>query len=456
MVTMTTLAPTDEPDGAARIAGLDVLRGLAILGILFMNIPDMGASLWVMFSGDLTHVGWTAADRIAWFLREILATGTARCLLEMLFGAGMVILTDRAAQAAAGRWAVLRAYWWRSLVLFLFGVVHVFVLLWPGDILHTYGLAAMIAVLFRRLKPGWLLGIGLLMALTQLGGGGYGYYQATATRAAADAIEAKQAAGRPISAAERETLAEQEKRRAERAKDRAENDARVVAEDKARAAATGSFATWADAAWDAIIWMESRGFELLFVWEAASTMLIGAALYKWGVLQGRRSRSFYWRLTTIAYAVGLGSRTVGALDQMRMDGAPSIIWSLAEVARIATTLGHVGLVYLLLATAAGSRVLRTFEAAGRTALTLYILQTIACLWILYPPFALGLYGQQGWAAMMLTALAVNLGLLWLANWYVSRFAVAPVEWAWRSLVERRWLAFARRGIKAAPTDVVPA
>lgn len=110
----------------------------------------------------------------------------------------------------------------------------------------------------------------------------------------------------------------------------------------------------------------------------------------------------------------------------------------------------------MIATAAGARLLRPFEAAGRTALTLYILQTVICLWVIYPPFALGHYGSQGWAAMMLTAAAVNAGLLVFANWYVRRFTVAPVEWAWRSLVERRRLPFGRKAAKPLVGDALPA
>ncbi|WP_339428539.1 DUF418 domain-containing protein, partial [Pseudomonas sp. RA_105y_Pfl1_P41] len=137
-VTMTTAA---EPDGAPRIAVLDILSGVAILCILFMNINDMGQSIYASFD-DIRHLGWSQTDRIAWWLSEVFAYGTARCMLEMLFGAGMVILTDRVADKASG-WVVMRRYYVRNLILFAFGLVHVFILLWPGDILHTYGLAAL-------------------------------------------------------------------------------------------------------------------------------------------------------------------------------------------------------------------------------------------------------------------------------------------------------------------------
>lgn len=462
---MTTMTTAAEPDGAPRVASLDILRGLAILGILFMNINDMGASIWAFWAQDIRHLGWSQADQTAWMLREILADGTARCLLEMLFGVGMVILTDRAAGAIAtappegragrivrrlfGPWPVLRSYAWRNIVLFALGLVHVFILLWPGDILHTYGLAALVAVLFRRLGPKTLLAIGLSMAILQFVGGGIGYLTVPGQRAEVARLEAAKARGATLTKAQATTLKKALENRARKEKAAAEDRARIVAEDIARRDATGTFATWAAVAWSFFGYLQKQGLEILFVWEAAATMLIGAALYKWGVIQGARSRAFYAGMTLIGYAVGLGSRTVGAIDTMRFDGAPSIMWSLSEIARLATTLGHVGLVHLLLATVVGTKLLRPFEAAGRTALTLYIAQTIICLWILYPPFALGLYGTQGWMALMLTAVAVNLLLLIAANWYVRHFRIAPVEWAWRSIVARRVLPFRKRPPLAA-------
>lgn len=402
---MTDIAATPaEPDGAPRIASLDILRGLAILGILFMNVGDMGGSLHAFMAGDVRHIGWSGFDQLAWWLREVLASGTARALLEMLFGAGMVILTDRAAGSGVDEWHVLFGYWRRNAILFLFGLAHVFVLLWPGDILHTYGLAAMIAVLFRGLPPRWLLAIGLSFAVLQLASGGFAPIVGTAM---------------------------------------ADSAARIAAEDVARRAATGDAVTWVRAAWDFTLDLQRRGLELIFVWEAAATMLVGAALYRWGVLQGARSRRFYVWTTLAAYGFGLGCRAAAASATMRFDGTMSIAWPMGDFARLATTLGHIGLVHLLLATAIGGRVLRPFAAAGRTALSVYVAQTLVCLWLLYPPFMLGLYGQQGWASLMLTALIVDAVLLWGANRWVRTFAIGPVEWAWRSIVERRRLPFRR-------------
>lgn len=448
-IAMTTAA---EPDGAPRIAVLDIMRGIAILGILFMNINDMGASLYASF-GDLRHLGWSATDQVAWWRREVLANGTARCLLEMLFGAGMVILTDRAAAKASG-WAIMGRYYVRNLILFAFGLVHIFILLWPGDILHTYGLAALVAFLFRRLRPRWLITIGLSLAVLMLTLGGYfGYYHAVQTRAQVTAIEAKKAAGKPISAAEQKTLAKDEKAKQERAKDKAKQKADIVAEDTAR---TGTFMSWAAMQWHVIIDLESQFLELLFVWEASSVMLIGAALYKLGILQGRRSRTFYIWLSVIGYLIGVSLRIAGGLAQTDPPGSgPHLAPVTYEIARLAMTLGHVGLINLLVTTGTGAALLRPFVAAGRTALTIYIAQTMICLWVLYPPFMLGLYGKMTWGPLMVTAFVINAFLLVGANLWVKRYDIAPVEWAWRSLIEGRALPWRKRPRAVAEPGIGP-
>ena len=401
-----------EPDGAPRLPVLDVLRGVAILAILFLNIPDMGASAFAGVVGDPRRLGWGVADQAIWWTSEVGIGGTARGMLEMLFGVGMVILTDRITA-----WA----YAWRNLVLFAFGLVHVFVLLWPGDILHSYALAALVSMPLRHLRPRALLTIGLSFALVTLVAGGL----ATAYEAQHRA-EVATARTAPAAAAERALALELARETAREDRDR-----------------TDTAASWAAAAWRYFGWAQAQGVELIVVWEAAGAMLIGAALYRWGIIQGARSRRFYVRLTAWSYLAGLSCRIAAAFVMTGFDGAPNPFDATYELARLLTTLGHVGAINLLL-TGAGAWALRPFAAAGRTALSIYILQTLICLWVIYPPWGLALYGRQGWVGLMATALAVDVGLLAWAVWWDRRFAIAPVEWAWRSVVAGRRLAFIRR------------
>lgn len=413
----------------SRIAALDILRGIAILGILFMNINDMGGSIEASFD-DIRRLGWGPADQVAWWIREIFANGTTRCMLELLFGAGMVILTDRAA-AAAGTFVVMKQYYLRNLILIGFGLIHVFILLWPGDILHTYGLAALIAFAFRRMPPSALLAIGLVASVGQFVDGSVAAVGMASAERAAAAIGTRQAAGQPIDAADRRMVDDVARAHADRIAARRATTARIDAENRDRSADT---AHWVAAQWRSFIRIEADGVELSFVWEAVSVMLIGAALWRLGVIQGGCSRSFYHRLVAIGYPIGLSLRTIGAWEQTRFGEGPWSYWATGEIARIATTLGHLGLVHLMLGTATGARLLRPFAAAGRTALSIYVLQTLITLWLLFPPFGLALYGRLSWAPLMLLALAIDVMLLGLAVMWLRRFAIGPVEWAWRSLL----------------------
>ncbi len=435
-VIITTAA---EPDGAPRIANLDVMRGIAILGILFMNIDGMGASAlagsrWPNWIG-----AWTLLDKIAWFTRMILADGTARCMLELLFGAGMVILTGRAA-AKAGWWRTMRAYYWRNIVLFALGMAHVFLLLWYGDILHIYAICALIVFPLRKLPARWLITIGLLFAVSTVVMGTRGTYSVlTENLLVASAAEHHKAG----------TLMSKDERAAERSNHSWHRSIRrdrmaVARENRNR---TAGFARWQMQ--EVRTYTENLPSNVV-AWimrfaEATCTMLIGAGLFKLGVVQGQRSRGFYLRLWLVCYLLGGTIRAVAAWQSSYFDDGVSLGWSMREVGRLTMTLGHIGLIGFLLSTVRGSAILKPFAAAGRTALTIYICQTLICLWLLYPPFALGLYGTQGWAAMMATAVAVNAVLLIAANIWVRYFTIAPVEWLWRSITSLRMLPFGRTG-----------
>lgn len=397
---MTVAAPpADEPDGAPRLIQLDVLRGVAILAILFMNIGEMGASMTANWS-DIRHIGWSGADRIAWWTQTLLVEGTARALLEMLFGAGMLILTDRFAAASDHPLGVTLRYGWRNLVLWALGIAHMFLLLWPGDILHTYAVAALLACAARRVSTRALIVLGLSYAAFTLAAG-----LTTQVPAAA------------------------------RAQAAAADAAAVVRED---AFGHGDRAAWT-AGQRRVALERLGGEEIVYVWEAAATMLVGAALFRMGALQGGWSRRRYRRMLAWGYGIGLPLRIAGAWEATRFDGQVGHVWMVEDIARLATTAGHVAGLALLLSHPRGRAWLVPFAAAGRCALTVYIAQTLIVSWLIFSPYGLGLYGRMGWAAMMAVAFAVDALLLAAAVGWLRRFRIAPVEWLWRSLVEGRLL-----------------
>ena len=125
-----------------RVSSVDVLRGFSLMGILIMNICDFAygfknyayplSTVKPVFSGPHWKV-----NTAVWFLRWILAEGKMRAMFSMLFGAGVILLTQRAEQRGAGL-RVADIYTRRNMWLFLIGMLHAY-LIWSGDILFYYG-----------------------------------------------------------------------------------------------------------------------------------------------------------------------------------------------------------------------------------------------------------------------------------------------------------------------------
>jgi uncharacterized protein len=141
-----------------RIASLDVIRGIAVLGILLMN--SVAFALPEAAYANLEQAGnKTLLDTAIGVACRILVNEKMMALFSLLFGVGIVIFADRA--AANGR----RSIWlslWRNLLLFIVGVAHTIV--WDGDVLAVYAVCAPVVLLLRKLPAAWLFGIGLVVA----------------------------------------------------------------------------------------------------------------------------------------------------------------------------------------------------------------------------------------------------------------------------------------------------
>jgi len=138
-----------------------VLRGFALLGILVVNIQSFSmvsaAYLNPTAYGDLTGINYAV-----WLFTYTLFDSKFMTIFSMLFGAGIVLIAERA--EARGRSAA-GLHYRRVLWLILFGLLHAH-LLWFGDILFLYGICGLIVYCFRKLKPIWLLVIGIAMLTT--------------------------------------------------------------------------------------------------------------------------------------------------------------------------------------------------------------------------------------------------------------------------------------------------
>lgn len=413
----------------ARFHQLDVLRGLAVLAVLVININGMGGS---SHTGRLPEtLGWTVADQIVWSVRQIFISGTARCLLELVFGAGMILLTTTLARNGDAM-AVARRFWVRYLLLFLIGLFHVFALSWYGDFLHIYAIAALIAFPFRRLRGAQLVLIGSTYAIALAASALIG----SDGRVTGTLYEVSGNAGHAAKLSPGQTMAPWRANAVTVAPDLAA----AQREDRER---TTTIARWHEAMLDDYVALFNWGWVIYGLGEAAATMMIGAGLFKLGVVQGQRSTAFYARLAAVAYGVGLAIRIPPVWAGHVPSDPTQIDAALREIGRLSLTLGHVALVSLALRNVRGRRLLMPFAAAGRTALSLYVAQTLICLWLLFPPFGLRLYGRMDWIGLIGTAVMIDVLLLAAANQWLSRYRIGPLEWLWRSLASGERLALHR-------------
>ena len=399
---------TDSPDGrntgpiaeTTRIDAIDVLRGVALLGILLMNVQSFAMPQAAYFNptayGDLE-----GANLYAWMAGRMLADQKFMTIFSMLFGAGIVLMAGRAEARGDARRVHYRRMGW----LLVIGLLHAH-LLWPGDILFLYAVCRMLVYPLRRQPPGRLLalGAGLLAvgsAYSVVSGVSFPHWPEDERAAfTADIWQPSAAAIGAELAAWRGGWLDQQ---------------------PVRSAGAFEFEMSILAAWG--------------VWRAGGLMLIGMALFRYGVFGAQRSSRFYATLIAVAVAVGLPLQAYGlALDFAY--GWP--VWSFFVGAQliywpsIAVSLGYVGLVMLVCRRAALRRLTRPLAAVGRTALTNYLLQTILCTTIFYG-HGLGWFGSVDRAGQIGVVAAVWAVQLAASPLWLRRFRFGPAEWAWRWL-----------------------
>ena len=135
-----------------RIVTLDVIRGVAVMGIFSVNVVGM-AMIEIAYFNPPSHGFGSLADKIMHGANFLLIDGKMRALFSILFGASAMLVIERA--VAAGRSAA-RTHFARMAALLLFGLAH-FYFIWWGDILSEYALIGMVAFLFWKASTRTLL-----------------------------------------------------------------------------------------------------------------------------------------------------------------------------------------------------------------------------------------------------------------------------------------------------------
>ena len=142
---------------SARITSLDLIRGVAVLGILLMNAVSfkfgLPPYLNLSVGGSESWLDWTVG-----IAGEIFIDQKFMGLFSLLFGAGMILFIDRAS-ARGGRAVTLNL--WRNALLLLIGILHF--MLWDGDVLMVYAISSAFLIVLRNLPNRALISIGVIV-----------------------------------------------------------------------------------------------------------------------------------------------------------------------------------------------------------------------------------------------------------------------------------------------------
>lgn len=370
-----------------RIATLDCVRGIAILGILLLNISAFGLPKAAYLNP--AYLGMPSLrDSWTWALLDLVAQAKFLAMFALLFGAGLQLLLHR-----GKGWMRARLTW-----LVLFGLGHA-IFLWDGDILLAYGLIGLVCArmireakdTFTLLKTGvvlYLIGVAVLLLLSFITPGEPGNFW----QPGAAALQSEQSWK-----------------------------------------LQGGIEAWRQRV--GLLSSSLLAIGAQYGWELAGMMLFGAGLMRSGWLRGHFSPTYYRRQAAwlIPLALVIQLPAVWLQWHLHWDYRWSgfLLQVPRELGAPLQAMGYLALCYGFWPQLARLSICRWLTQVGRMALSNYLLQTLICTTIFY---RFGLY--QHYDRLQLLAFVP---LVWLANLLFSHlwlryFAQGPMEWLWRKLV----------------------
>lgn len=423
MTNATNAAPIGN---RGRIQSLDILRGVAVFGILLMNITAF-ALVFPAYYNPTIDGGATGINLATYEVVTVLFEGTMRGIFSLLFGAGIVLLTSRMEEGGAGLMTA-EIHFRRMMWLLLFGFIHWALMLWIGEILFAYAICGLLLFAPRKLPAsqqliiaGLILSVALFMANQD--------YQATkASEVAYQSVENSLVEGATPTAQQQSVIDEWKTHQAHASI--SEQDAegqRMIRTLPYWEAVKAQFPLAYD-----YQWATSPRWLLL---DIVPFMLIGMAFLKLGLLNAAAKTRTYLAMFVLGYGVGvpLGMYEVG----LTVAGEFSAV-SIAEadrtyqISRLAMVIGHLGLLLLIIKSGILAPLQRAFAAAGKMALTNYLMQSVICVTLFYG-FGFALFGAfERYELYYIVGAICIVQLIWSVLW-LKAFRFGPFEWLWRSL-----------------------
>ncbi len=425
-MTNSNAAPVNQKE---RIVILDALRGIAILGILLMNIPGFALPDPVILDPSVLNE-WGTINYKTWYFIEWFMEGSQRALFSLLFGAGIILFISRQEKKIEGLWPA-DYFYRRQLWLLLFGLFHGFILLWFWDILFNYACLGMILFAFRRLSAKSLLIAALICLLLMT------------VRENVDAFRDRQMINTGERIAKMDTsvvkLNNKQKEQLDAMvgfKEKTSHEGKIKKMENSLASVRGNYS-------DFYKYQSERTFhtEVFFLyffgWDVLLFMFLGMAFFKAGILQGLSSARVYWWMFLAGLGIGLVLsyfRLQPLIDHKfnQFDYLKNVSFEFYELSRAFRAIGIFGLIMLLYKSGWFKWLFSLMRPVGQMAFTNYLMQSFI-VGLFFYGIGFGMFGKlQRYEIYYVVAVVWVIQIIWSHIW-LRFFLFGPLEWAWRSL-----------------------
>lgn len=381
-----------------RIHSLDLIRGFAVLGILIMNITSF-SQINIAYMNPTIGAGLQGYNKYFHGFNYIFADTRFMSIFSMLFGAGMVLFTQRI-EAKGKRVATLhfkRMFW-----LLLFGLIHAY-FIWVGDILVAYAICGSLIFFFRKKSIRTLFIMAVILFLVPISLNFMTYYGMPK-----DALESTFAFFYP-------------------------STEQIALETKIM---QGSYLDQMPLRLENAIGLQTIVFMIEIFWRTSAMMLFGMILYRKGILSADKSTAYYKKMIWVGFVPGLILSIIG-LDQLYASE-----WSGAYVMNIGANykfisglfmaLSYIGLLIWIYKKGIFKKLLNRLQATGRMAFTNYIGMSVICT-LIFNGHGLGLFGTFDRLQQFVIVIGIWVTMLIISPLVLKKFQYGPLEWLWRKL-----------------------
>jgi uncharacterized protein len=381
-----------------RLLNIDIIRGIALFGILIMNIQAFSMN-FAAYSNPTAFGDLTGANFYVYYLSHVFADQKFMTIFSILFGVGIVLMAENIERKGGSAGKI---HYKRMFILAIFGLLHAY-LLWFGDILFPYALAGMIAFTARKKSVKFLFITSfLLIGFCSLVMFLFSFAIPLMEEADLQNLLAMWAPTQEM--IDKDILINQ--------------------------------ASWLGQ-------MEHRNFMaskmqtnvLFYLFRIVGLMMIGMALFKLDFFGKRFANKGLITSAVITFILGISLIISGnsanfasgwQVDSM-MAGIQYNYWG-----SILMAYSYMSLLIVFCRSSMLMNLKKSLANVGKMALTNYLSHTLICGFIFYG-WGLGLYGSFERTEMLLVVLGVWIFQLLFSSFWMNRFQFGPFEWLWRSM-----------------------